>query len=77
MSHDVAVPLQLQVSKGLRQRLKIAAALNHVTLRNFTVALIEQGLNQEEADRYSLLTDLYSNQIAEEITPQAEDLILP
>ena len=64
MSHDSAVPLQLQVSKSLRQRLKVAAALNHATLRDFTVALIEQGLNQEEADRHSLLTDLYGRQLA-------------
>lgn len=52
MNIDEMVPVQFPVSKSLRQRLKIAAAHNHTTMRDLTVALIERGLREEEKYRH-------------------------
>lgn len=62
MDQDLAVQLQLYVKKSLRQRLKVAAAIHHATLGEFAVALLEEGLSREEADRHSLLSDLLGRQ---------------
>jgi hypothetical protein len=49
MQFDEWVQFQIPLKRSLRHRLKIVAAQNYTTLKDFTVDLIERGLREEEA----------------------------